>query len=283
MDLREVRSSVISALFSDEFLFNTLVLKGGNALDIVYRISSRSSVDIDLSIEEDFTDLDSVSDRILECLKSKFDSLGYVVFDFEFVKKPSTPRIGRELTWGGYQINFKLISKSKFEKNENNIEVLRRTADTIGPAQKRNFKIDISKFEFCETKIEAELNHQPIYVYSLPMIAIEKLRAICQQMPSYKHGSHSRGRARDFLDIHTVVNSGLARIATAENVGLLLRIFAAKEVPVELLDEIADFREFHRPDWDAVVQTTSEQLEEFDFYFDSVLDLVRALKAVWVE
>ena len=38
MDLREVRSLVI--LFSDDVLFNTLVLKGGNALDIVYDIEA---------------------------------------------------------------------------------------------------------------------------------------------------------------------------------------------------------------------------------------------------
>jgi len=51
----------IVALFSDDELFGQLVLKGGNALSLVYGLSSRSSLDLDFSIEKDFADLDDIA------------------------------------------------------------------------------------------------------------------------------------------------------------------------------------------------------------------------------
>ncbi len=38
-----------------------LVLKGGNALDLVYDISNRGSIDIDFSMESDFTEKEKKS------------------------------------------------------------------------------------------------------------------------------------------------------------------------------------------------------------------------------
>lgn len=53
MDLKDIRRLVIIALFSDDELMEKFVLKGGNALDVVYNIGTRSSVNIDLSIPDD--------------------------------------------------------------------------------------------------------------------------------------------------------------------------------------------------------------------------------------
>ena len=114
MDLREIRSLVITALFSDDELFDILVLKGGNALDIIYNIGSRSSVDIDLSMADDFENLDDAKLRIFTTLKNRFDSAGFVVFDEEFEIKPARLRADQSPRWGGYQIKFKIISKTDF-------------------------------------------------------------------------------------------------------------------------------------------------------------------------
>jgi predicted nucleotidyltransferase component of viral defense system len=283
MDFKDIRRIAITGLFSDEVLLEKLVLKGGNALDIVYQLGSRSSLDIDLSIDDDFPDLDDAKLRIFNSLRNAFESYGYVVFDLEFNKRPSFLRPGQPPDWGGYEVVFKLTSTELFENFQNDVERLRRTAQTVAPEQQRRFKIEISKFEFCGNKIPAELAERPIYVYSLPMIAIEKLRAICQQMGEYPNRAHPRPRARDFFDIHTVAISGLTRIATEENLELLHRIFATKDVSLSLLDRVADYREFHRPDWDAVIQATSEHLEAFDYYFDYVLGLIDNLKAVRIK
>ena len=50
------------------------------------------------------------------------------------------------------------------------------------------------------------------------------------------------------------------------NLELVRHVFAAKEVPFSLLAEMADFREFHRPDWPAVVSSVGQAVKEFDFY-----------------
>ena len=121
MDLREVRSLVITALFSDEVLFNTFVLKGGNALDIVYEIGSRSSVDVDLSIPDDFDNVDDARIRIFDSLRNRFDKAGYVIFDEQFDRRPSALRFGQNSKWGGYQITFKIISKAEFAAHKSDI------------------------------------------------------------------------------------------------------------------------------------------------------------------
>ena len=60
------------------------------------------------------------------------------------------------------------------------------------------FTIDLSKYEYVAGKLELNLDDYAIYVYSPSMIAIEKLRAICQQMPEYPLRGYRTARARDF-------------------------------------------------------------------------------------
>jgi predicted nucleotidyltransferase component of viral defense system len=279
--LQKIRRLVITAMFSDDVLMDRLVLKGGNALDIVHKLGTRTSLDIDLSMREDF-DPEDLQRRIVQSLKDRFDSAGFVVFDDRFSKRPEVERAEQPPHWGGYCVEFKLIEKAKFNEHGGNLEVIRRNAEIVGSEQKRTFAIDISKYEFCEGKESAELDHYTVYVYPLPMIALEKLRAICQQMPEYTLRRHPTARARDFYDVHTIVTQGKVKLATPENAELLRQIFAAKDVPVALLNKIVKQREFHRPDWAAVVNSVSGKLKDFDFYFDFVLDLVRALQACGV-
>jgi predicted nucleotidyltransferase component of viral defense system len=282
MDLRDIRRLIITALFSDDELMEKFVLKGGNALDLVHELGARSSVDIDLSIPDDFSDPDDVKERIFRALRDRFDSAGYVVFDEKFGKKPSRPRKGQSPRWGGYMAEFKITTKEHFDKHKDDLGLLQRSAQLIGAEQRRVFKIDISKFEFTATKLETELDDFTIYVYTLPMLAIEKLRAICQQMPEYPLRPYSKPRARDFYDIHAVVSADAIDLTTEENIELLRNIFAAKEVPLPLLGEIKKTRDFHVVDWPAVEQSVSGPLEEFDFYFSFVLEQVERLKNVGI-
>ena len=150
--------------------------------------------------------------------------------------------------WGGYLVEFKLADRTLYDRVGNDIDALRRQSTLVGPSQKRTFKIDISSYEFCEGKVQRELDDYTVYVYSLEMIAIEKLRAICQQMPEYSLGTHS-ARARDFYDIHRIVTNNEIDLTTTVNLALVRAIFGAKEVPLQaLLNEISKHREFHRPD-----------------------------------
>jgi hypothetical protein len=115
------------------------------------------------------------------------------------------------------------------------------------------------------------------------MIAIEKLRAICQQMPEYPLNRTASPRARDFYDIHLVVRKTGVNLASPENLEIAREIFAAKDVPLSLLAKILAQREFHRADWDNVKASTKGYLEGFDYYFDFVVRLTESMKPLWNE
>jgi predicted nucleotidyltransferase component of viral defense system len=67
ISLEEIRRRTLIALFSDDELMNDLVLKGGNALALIYDSGpgSRASVDMDFSIPAEFADLIKAEERIL--------------------------------------------------------------------------------------------------------------------------------------------------------------------------------------------------------------------------
>lgn len=234
---------------------------------------------------DDFADIEDAKERIFKGLTNRFASEGYIVFDEKFEKKPSQLGEGQSERWGGYQVEFKIAPREVFLEYETKLQVLRSKKATItGAEQKRTFKIDISKYEFCATKQEAELDDYTIYVYSLPMMAIEKLRAICQQMPEYKERRHDpKPRARDFFDIYSIIQAQQFDIVTPENIELLKNIFAAKEVPLELLWEIKNTKKFHKADWSAVKQSVPGEIKKFKFYFDFVVDQINKLKTIGIK
>src|ERR1700678_1466189 len=96
LDLAEIRRLVIIAMFSDDVLYAQLALKGGNALNLIYGLGSRSSVDVDLSLEQDFVDLDDARERIFRALKSRFSEADLRVFDEKFSKRPLESKVGEE-------------------------------------------------------------------------------------------------------------------------------------------------------------------------------------------
>ena len=282
-DLRAIRTIAVTAIASDDVLMEKLVLKGGNAMALVHRIGSRSSVDLDFAMEDDFADLGEAKDRLSRALADRFDAAGYVVFDYRFERHPPSSRSDEDRRWGGYSALFKIISKERYRRLGSNVDAMRREADLIGPEQQRVFRIDISKHEYCTGKVPASVEFFSCYVYSPAMIAAEKLRAICQQMPEYGRRAHPAPRARDFYDIHALVTVAGVDLATQDNTVLLDRVFAVKEVPRGLLSKIRDQREFHRPDWPSVRNAVSGELREFDWYFDFVVALAAGLHPLGVE
>ena len=281
MDPSEIRRLVIVAMFSDDFLFDRLVLKGGNAISLVYGYGNRSSLDIDFSMPDEFDDLENVQSRIFRALQDRFDASGYVVFDYSFEQRPAVPGPTTTPKWGGYAAKFKLIEKPKFEVLGHDSDAMRRSATVLGPLEQRTFTIEISKWEFCTGKTEAEIDRFSIFVYTPPMLAIEKLRAVCQQMPEYRLRTYKTARARDFYDLWILITEASVDLGTPESLDLARHIFSAKDVPLPLIGRIGDYREFHRQDWPAVVGTVNRDLREFDFYFDFVLRETNKLQPLW--
>jgi hypothetical protein len=280
MDLSDIRRIVIIAMFSDDVLFEQLALKGGNAVNLVHRLGSRSSVDVDLSLQTDFEDIPDSRERIFRALRSRFSEAGFTVFDERFYKKPLEAKAEIQ-NWGGYQAEFKLFETAKYASLKNDQGRTQREAVVIGPADQRVFRIQISKYEYCVGKVQANLQDYSIFVYTPEMIAIEKLRAICQQMPEYSMRRHSTPRARDFYDIFATITGAGVNLNSTENLELVRNIFAAKSVDLSLIPRIEQYREFHRQDWPSVELTTSGTLESFDFYFDFVVQQAGLLKTLW--
>jgi predicted nucleotidyltransferase component of viral defense system len=283
ISLDEVRRRILIALFSDDELMDALVLKGGNALAMVHKVGSRASLDMDFSIEAAFSDVDKTGERIFATLKREFGSIGYVIFDEKFETKPSQRGRNQPEWWGGYIVEFKLAERALYEELRHDIEALRRRSEELGPQQKRKYTIDISQNEFCEGKVQREVDDYIVYVYSLEMIAAEKLRAICQQMPEYSFSRTKTPRARDFYDIHQIVSEHGIDLTTKKNSSILASIFEAKQVPADLLGEIHKHRDFHAQDWPSVEASISGAHDTFDSYFDFVVKLASDLQALGIK
>lgn len=284
--IEQVKRWGVQAMFSDDELLDELVLKGGNAMALVHRLSTRASVDLDFSMRHDFPNgIDEVKGRINKVLTETFQENGFEVFDFKMLETPVHLSEDMADFWGGYGIEFKLISAELHKLYAPNLEALRRNALVIGRGTK--FEIDISRFEYIDDKQSFEMDGLKIYAYSPQMIVCEKLRAICQQMPEYgpivKRDRPGSARARDFVDIHVLVTALGMDITTTKANQILMDMFTVKKVPLSFLGKIGAYRDVHRQDFPAVqaTMTAGSDIQDFDFYFDFTLGLVDALKPLW--
>lgn len=281
VDLNEIRRAIVAAIASDDQLVDLLVFKGGNALEIVHKIGQRSSLDMDFSMQQDVQDESEISGRLFAALNAKFRSSGLVMFDERFGLRPPDREPGN--LWGGYSAEFKLIGEKEYGELNGDLESIRRQAIELGPEHQRRFKIEISPFEYTEGKVSVSIDGNTAYVYTVEMIAVEKLRAICQQSPNYPHRAHPAPRARDFYDIYAAITEGGIDLAAPQTIELIRRVFAAKDVDLLLLKQIHEQREFHRGDWPSVQNAVRVRLRQFDFYFEFVLAEIERLDSLWVK
>jgi hypothetical protein len=170
VDLADVRRLVIIAMFSDDVLFGKLVLKGGNAISLVYTYGARGSLDVDFSIEGEFEDTADAARRITRALTDRFDAAGFIVFDCIFGPRRLTPSADNA-RWVATEIQYKIIERDKHRRFNGELDAIRCNATMIGPLQQRVFTIDISKWEFCEGKTETKLEKFTIYVYTPSKVA----------------------------------------------------------------------------------------------------------------
>ncbi len=283
VSIDQVKKWAIIAIASDDLLMETLVLKGGNAIDLLSfrenRKMSRASFDLDFSIEDDFDDLEEVKSRIERTLINTFLEHGLIVFDYQFLQRPKTAKKENDF-WGGYSIEFKLIDAGLHSKLGGVLERMRRLAVVTNPNHSSRVEIQISKYEYVGEKVTMQVDGYTIYMYSPQMIVFEKIRAICQQMPQYAEiiPSHSpRPRARDFYDIHLICEQCSIDFNSPAAKGLMQLIFEAKRVPISFLGKIKDNAGIHRSDWQNVLDTlpASEKAtaKTFDYYLDFIISL----------
>ena len=89
-----------------------MFLKGGNAIDIAYDMSFRGSMDIDFSMERDFTEVEKIKliAEIKYHLEKEFLKENLCVFDIKFEERPSNIKEEVKSFWGGYLLKFKVIN-----------------------------------------------------------------------------------------------------------------------------------------------------------------------------
>lgn len=282
--IETIKKIAIAAMFSDDELMDQLVLKGGNAMEIIHHTNSRASVDLDFSIASDF-DINKVGKQVEIALKRTFEMEKYLAFDVKMSPRPGKMPDELSQFWGGYLIEFKLMSLERADRLHREQEAMRREAIRLGEGTK--FTIDISRHEYTEGKQPHDLFGYQIYVYSPVMIVCEKLRAICQQMPEYggiiKRNSAGNQRARDFIDIEVLVRQFDIDMASV-NVGQTVsQMFEMKRVPLEFIPQIENTKDFHSLGFEGVKATMRPGIEirPFDYYFQFVVEQCRKLEPLW--
>jgi predicted nucleotidyltransferase component of viral defense system len=285
VQIEKIKKLAIIALVSDDTLMEQLVLKGGNAIDLIYNISARASIDLDFSIPGDFEEESTsvIQDKLHKLFKETFEPEGLIVFDVQVIKKPANLKHPDEMKfWGGYEINFKVIPKSSYNNHSGDIESLRKYSTVIDGKDRKVFKIDISKFEYCDDKIAKDVEGYTVFVYTTEMLVIEKIRAICQQHPEYReivkrHAPNSR--ARDFFDIYNILQLYPIDFGSERIRKILTACFESKKVPMHLIHKISSQRELHSTGYPSLRDTVTnrEELKEFDFYFDFVVKLLDSI------
>lgn len=287
-ELVEIRKLTIIALFSDDDLMFNLVLKGGNALEIGYGLNSRASIDIDVSMINEFKDvglhvLEDVQDRLKNALNRAFEPEGYKVFDVKIKEVPKKINENMQGFWGAYEASFKIIDPEEYEKHKENYFALNAKSFSTNEGKKK-VVIDFGRFEYCESRISHDLDGYFIQIYTPELIVFEKLRAICQQMPEYlksigKDPEFGRPRPRDFYDIHTILESDKIpelNLGSKENQQHLLKCFEVKKVPNILIAAIKNTYQFHAQEESKLRDSilNKEEYAGFEYYFNYVVEVI---------
>jgi len=282
--INEIKRITITSLVMDDEFMETLILKGGNALSLGYGISDRASYDLDFSMEEDFKeDLKHIEERLESLVESGFKNNGYAVLDFKLNSRPKNPKLDLADFWGGYNLEFKLISQVEFDRYYPDHDKIRRSALALNPDNSTKLSIDISKYEYIgEHRVRKEFDGISYFVYAPELLVFEKVRALAQKLPEYAtevlkshpYKEEERARPRDFYDIHAILENYPMDITNPECKDLLACVFKAKRVPLHYIKKIREMKEVHRAGYAAVQNTLSATEEDkgFDFYFDYFME-----------
>lgn len=269
-----IRESVV-ALFSNEVLRRTLVLKGGSALFLTKDIDTRLSTDIDFSVSDEIANPDQYFSYVANTLSEHFLKLRFEVFDTAFKKKPRERAEIKPKFWAGWYFEFKLISTKSSSRD---LEFKRRAALIPDGAASSIIEIEISEYEYCDSTEKVELDGSVVTCYSTALLVLEKLRAICQQHSRYPYG-RLKNRARDYFDIYQLVRKYRSAKLYEELGHHLPQVFAAKDVSLDLLRGIfePEFVAFQASHFSSVEATVKETAEPFDFYLEQLRLLVSEL------
>ena len=278
----DIVRKVLVAIYKNEFLSKELYLKGGQALRVAQNLRERLSADSDFSVEGKIKEEDRFFGSLKESIKNELHSDGLYLIDFAFTRKPKIKSDGVPDFWQGWAVEFKMIERSGI-----NLSPERQSASAIVPEGSPSSKItiDISEMEYCGGFEIIKVESVDVRVYSKPLLAMEKLRAICQSHPDYKLKSNNNSRARDFYDIEQifskVINEGSHEEFLEQCKEHLPKVFEAKQVPLYLIERILtddEFLEVQMKGWEEVRATVGNLDQDFSFYLQNLKSMMSRLK-----
>lgn len=284
MTIEEVIRETILAIFSAPALRRMLFLKGGAALRLLEHGQPRLSLDIDFSTETTIENPEEFFGEMATALQNNFSKLGLDAIDAKHVRRPKRPKADREEFWGGWEFSFKLSPHSDGREGPE-----KRIRQAIIPAGSNSSKIEIqlSEHEYCEIIETIKIDQVEIKLYSPALMVLEKIRAICQQHPSYKF-SLNKNRARDFFDIFTLLktqrNDPKFILDLAYHIDA---VFEAKRVPLTIVIDGGmfepEFIDGQELGFLSVRDAVRGKIEGFSFYVEQLKILVELVKNARIE
>lgn len=282
ISIEEVIQTCIYSIYKTTDLAEDLVLKGGQALRIVEQVSDRFSTDLDFSVSDEIKQYKIFFEHLDNALLEGFKSLGFHIFDFKYERRPEITKRGFPDTWKGWQYSFKII-----ENEKSHLEIEKRRRESLRPigAGGSTITFDISEFEYCGSSQKLKIKDGvEIIAYSRPLLAVEKIRALCQKHKDYKYGKeHHLPRARDYFDIEKLYAKSLKKgegdIFIKEAAKVLIPCFSKKEVDIEILDKIfeKDFLTVQENDWKSVTSTVKDA-DSFEYYVEILKQVIERIK-----
>ena len=268
MTILEVIRECVVALFKDELLEKTLVLKGGTALHLIEHLDSRLSTDVDFSACEKIASPETYFNHVELALSKHFGGLGFEVFDCTINQKPKERNATHPQFWAGWSFHFKLSDKGKTYKS---IEDKRRSALVPEGGASSKIQIEISEHEYCDNIQRVVIGGSVVASYSGVLLVAEKIRAICQQHEDYPYGK-TKNRARDYYDVYQLVRKYRSPEFYSEITKELPKVFAAKQVDMGLMMRIFDsaFLKIQASHFPSVEMTVSGKTESFEFYAEQL-------------
>lgn len=265
MKIEDVIDESVLAVFKDPILAKRLVLKGGSALRMLDHERNRLSIDADFSVQGAITAEATYFSRIERALRRRFKPLGYEVLDFRYTPRPKQRKPELPDWWKGWLCEFKLLA---LEFRGLSLEAQRRHALIPEGSNSSIIDMEISEYEYCGAERKKTIRGVVVHGYTRELLAMEKLRAICQQHPDYRFRS-SKNRARDFYDIYSLcsqLDEGFIRRCRKH----LPAVFSAKEVPLSLLKSLWDeeFLSVQRSGFVQVADSTKGVVQNFDIYLE---------------
>ena len=278
--LSEFRKLVILAIFSDDELSKLFSLKGGSALDLIHKITYRSSMDVDVAMQDDIAseDMIVIEKKLETALQNTFNEYDppYSIFQFKFEKRPFKENVKAKKFWGGYRVEFKIRKGIHPIHDLPNPQKAAREAEIINPvSQSKKFIIDISKYEFTEPSEFKYLEGYSIKVYTLEMIVYEKLRAICQKLPEYEYAQEPiKARPKDFYDIYMIMKNQPHIKFEFLKLDILKEFFNKKAVPLNLLFKIQQYKKSVFDEGIEQLEKTLHNTELIDFESEKIFEFI---------